>query len=543
MSESRSRFLASHAVLILLSVLFSLPFLWMISTSFKADDEIIHDPMVWIPELPNRVTDSPYLDTESHPPRWRCPVSFPEDQDWGDFTDTLRTAIKNKALRIFESSEWPAPKDRIEPALFARAEIDIEDFIWTLVNNRLPDGDWAKGNAIQLFTERIQIEDVAKAWQRAYRAVSIAEIRLRNSSADDIGVSPRMENQRIPYSIRDGKKPIQLASIDIPLASPEEQIDQIMVRLRGDASYHRLTMKLELNGKTYETKEPAFLSLGELQDFFWKFTPQLKYEIDHLTLTEAQTQDRTGPALPANTARITLSLLPSPYWLVLWQRLMKNYLEVFRWVPYSTYTWVTIKITSLNIVGQLLACSLVAFAFARLVFPGRDTLFVLMLATMMLPPQVTMIPQFVLFSWLGTYNTLFPLTIMSFCGAPFFIFLMRQFYMSIPQDLTEAAKIDGCGYFTIYWRIMLPLVKPALAAIAIFQFQNSWNEFLQPLIYITDEDKTPISVGLFMFRQAQAGQWSELMAASAMMTLPIIFLFFFTQRYFIQGVTLTGLKG
>lgn len=542
MSVSRSRFLASHAVLILLSVLFSLPFLWMISTSVKADDEIIHDPIVWIPELPNHVTDSPYLDTESHPPRWRRPVSFPEDQDWGDFAETLHTAIKNKALRFFESSDWPAPKDPIEPALFARAERDISDFVWTLVNNRLPEGDWAKGNAIQLFTDRIQIEDVVKAWQRSYRAVSIAEVRLRNRQADDIGVSPRMENKRIPYSIRDGKKPIQLASVDIPLVSPEQEVDQIMVRLRGDASYHRLSMQFTLNGKTFRTKEPAFLSLGELQDFFWKFTPQHKYEIDHLTLVEEQATD-AGTGLAPNTARVTLSLIPTPYYLVLWQRLMKNYLEVFRWVPYATYTWVTVKITTLNIIGQLLACSLVAFAFARLVFPGRDTLFILMLATMMLPPQVTMIPQFVLFSWLGTYNTLFPLTVMSFTGAPFFIFLMRQFYMSIPQDLTEAAKIDGCGYFTIYWRIMLPLVKPALAAIAIFQFQNSWNEFLQPLIYITDEDKTPISVGLFMFRQAQGGQWAELMAASSMMTLPIIFLFFFTQRYFIQGVTLTGLKG
>jgi multiple sugar transport system permease protein len=541
MKNTRTRFAISHAVLILLSVLFSLPFLWMLSTSIKADDEIIHDPMVWIPELPNRVTDSPYLDTESHPPYWRRPTAFPADQDWVEFASTLRSSIRNKALRTFEGPEWPMTKDPIEPALFARAEQDIEDFIWNLVRNRLPDGDWAKGNAIQLFIERIQTEDVVKAWQRAYRAVSIAEIRLRNSAADDIGVSPRMENKRIPYSIRDWEKPIQIARIDIPLASPEEKTDQIMVRLRGDASYHRISMQFELNGKTYETAEPAFLSLGELQDFFWKFTPQLKYEIDHLTLVERQ-QTKESDLAP-NTARVTLSLVPTPYWHVLWQRLMKNYLEVFRWVPYSTYTWVTIKITTLNILGQLLACSLVAFAFARLVFPGRDTLFVLMLATMMLPPEVTMIPQFVLFSWLGTYNTLFPLTIMSYTGAPFFIFLMRQFYMSIPQDLSEAAKIDGCGYFTIYWRIMLPLVKPALAAIAIFQFQNSWNEFLQPLIYITDDDKTPISVGLFMFRQAQGGQWAELMAASSMMTLPIIFLFFFTQRYFIQGVTLTGLKG
>jgi multiple sugar transport system permease protein len=185
----------------------------------------------------------------------------------------------------------------------------------------------------------------------------------------------------------------------------------------------------------------------------------------------------------------------------------------------------------------------VGFGFAWIKFPGRNVLFVLMLATMMLPPQVTMIPQFVEFSWVGAYNTLFPLIIFSFTGAPFYIFLLRQFYLTLPRDLVDAAKIDGCGYFSIYWRIMLPLIKPALAAVAIFQFQASWNDFMQPLIYIADENITPISLGLFMFRQTNGGDWAELMAASTMMTLPIILLFFFTQRYFIQGITLTGLKG
>jgi len=538
--EMNMKLISSHLILILLSILFSAPFLWMISTSVKADDEIIHDPMVWIPELPNRVTDSPYLDFEGHPPRWRKPPSFPNQKDWGVFTDRLRDAMKNHISSLFLGNQWPFPRDPIEPALFIRADRDIEDYLWMAVNTRIPEGDWKKDDAPQLFVDRIQTDDVVKAWQKLYRSLSLAEIRLRNSSAQDIGVSAATDHKRIPYTIRDWEQPIQLARVEIDISSPEEQIDQVMVRFRGDASYHRLAANLEYQGKVYETEEPAFLSLGEYQDIFWKFTPQRKYEIDHLTFIEKQGQNSD---IAPGKVRVTLNLLPTPYWKVIWQRLVKNYIEVFRWVPYGTYTWVTVKITAINIFGQLLACSLVAFAFARLNFPGKEVLFVLMLATMMLPPQVTMIPQFVLFSKMGFYNTLVPLTIMSFTGAPFFIFLMRQFYMSIPKELTEAAKIDGCGYFTIYWRILLPLVKPALAAIAIFQFQSSWNEFLQPLIYITDENKTPISVGLFMFRQAQGGQWAELMAASSMMTLPIILLFFFTQRYFIQGVTLTGLKG
>jgi multiple sugar transport system permease protein len=529
-----------HVVLMALSVLFSLPFVWMISTSIKADDEIVHDPMVWIPEMPDRVIQSPYLDLEEHPPRWRCPPTFPEGKDWEPFCDQLRDAVWKRAQTYFQSPEWPLEKDPVEPALFTRARRDIEDSIWMACEPRLAETDWERSKTIELFAGRVTLEDVVKAWQHLYRVIEIGSVHLRNASAKDIGAGQPPPKSRISYSIS-GRSPFtEIARAEIALTSPGETLDQVMVRLKGDASYHRLVAKLEYDGKGFRTASPAFLSVGEYQDFFWKFTPQRKYEVEHLTFVHdpnIMTDIRPG------RARMTLYLMPTPYWLALWERTTRNYQEVFRWVPYGTYTWVTVKITFFNILGQLMACSLVGFAFARLSFPGRDFLFVLMLATMMLPPQVTMIPQFVLFSRLGMYNTLFPLTIMSFTGAPFYIFLLRQFYMTIPQDLTDAAKIDGCGYFTTYWRIMLPLIKPALAAVAIFQFQSSWNEFLQPLIYITDQEKTPMSVGLFMFRQAQQGQWSELMAASAMMTIPIIILFFFTQRYFVQGVTMTGLKG
>jgi len=165
-----------------------------------------------------------------------------------------------------------------------------------------------------------------------------------------------------------------------------------------------------------------------------------------------------------------------------------------------------------------------------------------LLATMMLPGQVTMIPQFLIWRRLGMYDTFQPLWVPSLFGSGFFIFLLRQFFLTIPTDLEDAARIDGCGFFGVYWRIMLPLIKPALAAIAIFQFMGSWNDFMGPLIYISSEHLTPLSLGLFMLRSAHTAEWGMLMAASTMMTLPVILLFFFTQRYFIQGVTLTGMK-
>ena len=197
----------------------------------------------------------------------------------------------------------------------------------------------------------------------------------------------------------------------------------------------------------------------------------------------------------------------------------------------------------MTMVGQVFSCSIVAYAFSRLNWPGREVLFAVLLATMMLPAQVTMIPVFMIFEKLGWYNTLRALWAPSFLGSAFYIFLLRQFMKSIPDELEDAAKIDGCSYFGIYWRIILPLVKPALAAVCIFTFMGTWNDFMGPLIYINDQRLYPLALGLFDFRALHATDFGMLMAASTLMTLPVIALFFLAQRYFIQGVTLTGIKG
>jgi ABC-type glycerol-3-phosphate transport system permease component len=170
-------------------------------------------------------------------------------------------------------------------------------------------------------------------------------------------------------------------------------------------------------------------------------------------------------------------------------------------------------------------------------------MFGLLLATMMIPGQVVMIPQFMIWKSMGMYNTWGPLFLGSLFGSGFFIFLLRQFMLTIPNDLEDAAKIDGAGYLAVWRMVMLPLIKPALAAIAIFQFMGSWNDFFTPFLYITSKELMPISLGLYMFKDARGAEYGMLMAASTMMVVPIIALFFFAQRYFIQGVTLTGLKG
>jgi multiple sugar transport system permease protein len=231
-------------------------------------------------------------------------------------------------------------------------------------------------------------------------------------------------------------------------------------------------------------------------------------------------------------------LIPRP---VIW----KNYIKVLPLMRFRITLLNTLLIVAGNVAGSLFSSSLVAYSFARLRWPGRDLFFVILLSTMMIPYIVTMIPIFVVFNRLGWVNTFKPLIVPSFFGSPFYIFLARQFFRTIPNDLSDAAKIDGCSEFGIYLNIILPLCKPILAVIGIFSFMGAWNDFLGPLIYLNNEDKWPLSLMLYAMRSAQAWQlsWPLLMAGSTIMTLPVIIIFFFTQKTFIQSITLTGIKG
>ncbi|HEY5038908.1 MAG TPA: carbohydrate ABC transporter permease [bacterium] len=212
-------------------------------------------------------------------------------------------------------------------------------------------------------------------------------------------------------------------------------------------------------------------------------------------------------------------------------------------ITFTNYTINTLIIAVTDCVGVTLSSSLVAFAFARLRFPGRGPLFTLCLATMMVPTQVTMIPSFVLFKSMGWYDTFYPLIVPAFLGGGAYnIFLMRQFFMSIPYEMDEAAKIDGCSNFGVYWRILLPLCKPALVTVAVFSFVYNWNDFINPLIYLDSNSKKTLALGLTNFVSLYGQDYHLLMAASLLISLPIILMFFVGQRYFVQGIATTGLK-
>jgi multiple sugar transport system permease protein len=230
----------------------------------------------------------------------------------------------------------------------------------------------------------------------------------------------------------------------------------------------------------------------------------------------------------------------------------QNYVDVVASpkLDFARLTRNTLIIAVMSVVGTLVSSSLVAYAFAKIRFTGRGVLFGIMLATMMIPFPVTMVSLFAIFRWLGEHTgvqflgTLRPLWIGAWFGSAFNIFMLRQFYMTIPEELSEAARIDGCSEFGIYWRVILPLAKPALIVVGLFTFMGAWNDFLGPLIYIQDPAQYTLALGLQAFQSQQGGtEWNLLMAASLLVILPVIILFFMAQRTFVQGIATTGIKG
>lgn len=254
------------------------------------------------------------------------------------------------------------------------------------------------------------------------------------------------------------------------------------------------------------------------------------------TRVKVQLVDRLGrPLEPRTVERSEIVTRTTP--------IIRHYAKGVSSFPFPAFLQNTLTIAVLAVFGTLLSCSLVAYSFAILQWPGRNKVFYLMLATMMLPGQVTMIPVFLIFRQLHWFNTYLPLIVPAFLGNAFFIFLLRQFFLTIPKDLIDAAKVDGCSELRIYWQIVLPLSKAALATVALFVFLGSWNDFMGPLIYLADEAKYTLSLGLAMFQGQHTTRYGELMAVSTLLTVPIIILFFFTQKTFIQGIKTSGMKG
>lgn len=542
-----------HLVLVAGSLLFSIPFIWLLSTSAKVPDEIF--PPRWIPQIPEGVVTSPYVALRENEYGTRPPQVASED--W----DRLEGPIKEALSRKIRSLAGELP-DFYRPYLEEEA---LTEGVFSRLLRRAPDELFGKVEdvATAWFVQHVDAPLVGSVFEQVYRQLALSDITLQGWDVlqvetlparecrpwqvveGDVELMDRLDGlvrpaQEVRYSFEKDKD-FALQAV-LPVEMKPEDLKRITVSYHSDRSWHEIWGTLEMGGKRYEAADAGYLGVDKWQDITWQFASHLDDGVEMKTwrrLEEAGPSDFNEPG----QMRLTLRFEYAPRPAAAFNKYSFNYREVLRMVPLMLYVRNSVVLVVLTILGQVVASSLVAYAFARLTWPGRDLWFVLVLATLMIPPQVTMIPVFLIFKQLGWYNTLKPLWVTSFFGSAFYIFLLRQFMMGIPKDLEDSAKIDGCGYLGIYGRIILPLVKPALATIAIFTFMATWNDFMGPLIYLSDQELYPLSLGLFSLQVVNVANYGLMMAAAVIMTLPVIVLFFAAQRQFIQGITLTGLKG
>ncbi|NCO38794.1 MAG: ABC transporter permease subunit [Armatimonadetes bacterium] len=540
-----------HAVLLTGCVLFGFPFFWLLTTSMKEQREVFADPPQWIPKRPAVPLQSPYVSADEFP--------APEPPPWSNKHDWRR------AWPQIRNDLWTAVRPLLPVAAKAFSDRQLRDPMARGVWSRLLAGTPpdklrdAIGNC-DVLKEVLTPSLIAAVWER-----NLLSVQIRNATVEDAGfhlytlpaarrllwnvsgaaaqlrpqADSRLPTSQVNYDFRRARRATLTLASALPVAP--DSFNRLNVPLRADRSFHRVDVEIDAGGRVYRSEKALLLDSNLWQEAAWQVKERGEQSTvfrDYTPLVFVRSSQTS-----ANRLRVTLSLERNSFPRALYDKALRNYKAALDYLPIGRYLLNTVILVVLCVFGELLACSLVAYGFARLHWPGRDALFALLLATMMLPAQVTMIPVFLIFKHLGWYNTLQPLWVPSLFGSAFFIFMLRQFMRTIPNDLEDAAKIDGCGFLGCYWRIILPLMKPALAAVAIFTFMNTWNNFMGPLIYLNDQRLYPLSLGLFQFRLEHSTDFGMLMSASTIMTLPVVAVFFLAQKHFIQGITLTGMKG
>jgi multiple sugar transport system permease protein len=347
---------------------------------------------------------------------------------------------------------------------------------------------------------------------------------------------------RVDYRFASGSdEPVVLThDFTLPPGVQPDDLHKLALAIQADNSWHAIDATLDVGGVHWRSMRTTYLVQNRGQSL--SFQPP--------TFDDTTIRARTWVPLRADgvsdrgrNARLSLVLSPTSRAHAIVAKVARNYVRAFDSVPFFQYIGNSLLLVGLTIGGSLFSSAFVAYAFARLSWPGRGVALVLLLSTMMVPPQVTMIPSFLVWRGLGWYNTLNPMWVPAWFGNAFFIFLMIQHMKTIPRELEEAARIDGLGVVQTWWYIIVPQLKPSLAAIAVLSFLGAWNEFMGPLIYLRDQSKFPLSLGLFGMSIDHGADWSMLMAANMLMTVPSIVVFFCFQRYFIEGMTVSGMKG
>ena len=549
------------------AAVFAFPFLWMAATSVKVDREVQSSDFRLMPMTPLPQTRSPYIDQRRY--------ADLEGPHQADLLPRLQAMAKATGFEPPPHVNAVLAWEQTARGLYDWLRRRLPQALWDgKAEDGTPLGSRAEVVAAIEAAARTEIarEVVAEVFDGVYRRLLMGPIRIRSydraeaelgrGAAGDAPLSKRFDN-RSPgaltlLDVTEKAEPYTLLQYDLSRADrlavsrvfdvpPEfdlSRLHRIAVDLRPDDTWHDLWLTVEYGGVRYEPERALPLANFDTLEAQWQPRGPDDYSTKIKTWIRLDEAARGASLISGpHTMRLTFEFRRSGRAGAWWNKLRLNYTRVLDHMPFLRYLRVSLFLVIATIVLTLAVSSLAAYAFARLAWPGRDFCFILMLATMMIPFQVIMIPQFLIWKHLGAYNTLTPLWLGPAFGSAFFIFLLRQFMKGIPRDLEDAARLDGCGFLRIYWHIMLPLIKPSLAAIAIFTFMATWNNFMGPLIYIADQRLYPLAFGLYAFSVQVENDPALTMAGSLLMTVPVIVIFFFAQKHFIQGITLTGMKG
>ena len=554
-----------HLILLSGVCLFMFPFVWMVGMSMKTDDEAAGSDI--LPAIPTFRADSPSV----RPPI--VPLQPPEvpKTRWKTVLPQLVKQTRDRLPTTLPTGTDPATENALRDA--AAQELTAKTI------ERLPEKYWKLNDAGLLagFTSQLIPTDVADALNNQLARMKFLQLAVHSLSShvkgpdgedvfqdakiinihtgDQIASQWKIESgsgQLLPldkdasylhYHFNSSSDAPVVLRADFDAKMTADQLHKIVVSIVADDSWQKIDATVDLGNTHWKSNQTYWVAQYRPANIIFQppgfddttYRPRLWIPL------ETTESGITGDSPTHATLRLIIT--PSSTLGAIFGKVERNYQRAFRSVPFWTYMVNSILLVGLQMVGALLSAAFVAYAFARLQWPGRSLAFACLLATMMVPSQVTLIPSFVIWRSLGWFNTLNPLWVPAWFGSAFFIFLMTQNMKTIPKELEEAARIDGLNAIQTWWYIILPLVKPTLAAIAIMVFMGAWNDFLGPLIMLRDQARFPLSLGLFGLHTEQTLDTTLIMAGNMLMTVPVILIFFVFQRYFIEGVTVSGMKG
>ena len=542
-----------------------IPLLWLLTSSFKTANEIFAVPIQWFPNLPPRVASSPYIVEDAYP-KIEKPMAV-DEAVWKTLQPQLTQVIWAEA-----QSHIAANGKFSNYVSSEELQMEIIEGLWQQLVAGLPDEVWngTTDSVTAAVRDTIIPETVDTIWGSVYREVAVGTLRIedldfnrtpieivnweaetgtRIRTSDDLQTAASLS-----YNFQDSDTTRMTATISSPI--PIERIRRITLPVRGDASYHRLSLTVSVpqsgmnagstnNGITYQPTRSFVLGSALWTDSVWRVhgIPG-ELESSQITMQRVETNLAAQSAVEVGAGSqlfLQLSIHQPAYLSIVWDKFTSNYRNLWKKVPYNRYFVNSVFIATASTLLTLFFCSLGGYAFAKYKFRGQKILFGILLASMMVPFQVLLVPLFGLMydiGWLNSYKAI----VIPFSVGAFGVFLMRQFIVTIPSELLDAARIDGCSEFGIYYRIVLPIIKPALGALTIYSFLGSWNGYLWPLIILRDEAKYTLPIGLANLVGIYRQDYGILMAGTLLSLMPIVILFLAMQREFVQGITLGGVK-